>query len=75
MDWIDWLKILLPFFLTLIVTVIGIMLKRLYSAIDLLFSKLDRQAKELHQMQLAITSIDPSKANMFRAFMLKPTDE
>ena len=57
---------------SLAVTLFGILIGRLYKANDLLFSKLDRQANELHQMQLAITAIDPSKANLFRAFMLKP---
>lgn len=57
--------------LTFGATAIWVVVRRLYASIDLLFGKLDRQAKELHQMQLAITSIDPSKANMFRAFMRK----
>ena len=53
------------------VTIIGIMVKRLYASIDLLFHKYDSMAKEVHKMQLAIVGIDPTKTTVFKSFMLR----
>lgn len=53
------------------VTIIGILIKRVYNSIDLLFHKYDSMAKEVHRMQLAIVGLDPSKTAVFKSFMLK----
>jgi hypothetical protein len=53
------------------VTLIGVLIKRVYKSIDLLFGKLDRQAKEIHRLQMAICAVAPDKTSMFTAFMVK----
>ena len=67
---------------TLAITMLGLYLRKLSAEInrvritqDLLFKKLDKQARELHKVQLAIVAKDPSQTAIFSAFMVKTDDE
>lgn len=60
---------------TFAVGMLGFTIRRLFKTQELLFRKLDKQAKEVHKLQLAVVSTNPQTTSIFRAFMLKDDDE
>ena len=57
--------------LTLAVTLVGILIRRIYKAQDLLFAKYDAVRADLDKVKLILVSVDPSKTAVFQAFMVK----
>jgi hypothetical protein len=52
---------------TLAVTLGGIMIRRLYGAIDILFAKIDKQQKAINVLMLVAMKDDPESTSLFRA--------
>lgn len=55
--------------LTLAVTLVGIVVRRLFKANDLLFRKYDELRDDVDRIKLALVAVDPSKTTLFDAFM------
>ena len=59
---------------TLAVTLVGIVLRRLFRTNDLLFRKYDALRLDVDRLKLAMVAVDPSKTALFEAFMSRPGD-
>lgn len=55
--------------LTLAVTLVGILIRRIYKAQDLLFGKYDAVKRDVDRIKLALVAVDPSRTAMFEAFL------
>lgn len=70
-DWVTLFKfglVTMALLSTLVGALIWIM-KRAFKAIDLLFSKYDKLAAMQEKIKLAMVAVDPSKTQMFEAFL------
>lgn len=55
---------------TLAVTLLGILIGRVYKSIDLLFAKLEGQQRQITVLMLAVMKDDPESTALFRALTL-----
>lgn len=55
--------------LTLGVTLLCLMVRRMYASIDLLFKKYDALKTDVDRMKIALVAVDPSKTVMLKAFI------
>ena len=57
--------------LTLAITLVGIVIRRVFRSIDLLFQKYDALRRDTDTIKLALVAVDPSKTAMFQAFVTR----
>ena len=67
----DWLPHIVGGVAALAATLFGLLIRRLYKSIDLLFDKYDRVRNDVDKLKLAMVAVDPSRTAMFEAFMGK----
>ena len=67
----EWLPHIVGGVIALAATLFGLLLRRLYKSIDLLFDKHDKVRADVDKLKLAMVAVDPSRTALFEAFMGK----
>ena len=67
----EWLPHMVGGVVALAATLIGLLVRRLFKSIDLLFLKYDRLRADVDRLKLAMVAVDPSKTTMLKAFLGK----
>ena len=55
--------------IALAATLFGLLIRRLYKSIDLLFNRYDALRDDTEKLKLAMVAVDPSRTVLLKAFM------
>ena len=67
----DWLPHIVGGVAALAATLFGLLIRRLYKSIDLLFKRYDSLRDDTEKLKLAMVAVDPSRTVLLKAFMGK----